>query len=287
MFESLRLLYKGKVRDVWQVGEDHGLIYTTDRISVFDHILPTPIPGRGEILTKITRFWAYNTDWIVPNHIKRARIGLDTALPNHDERPNACKACQVVRLYKPLPIEAIVRGYIFGSLWNAYTSKAPMDVSLPASLRLAEKLPRPVFTPTTKAPIGEHDEPITFETMCEMVGEKNAIAIKAASFELYRFASEYALERGIIIADTKFEFALDEYGQIVLIDEILTPDSSRFWDLNEYEVGKEPPSFDKQIVRDYVKNECVPKGELTPILPDHIVQRTFDRYKEVYNRLTQ
>lgn len=305
MFDSLHLLHRGKVRDVWAVGNDDLIIYTSDRVSVFDSVLPTSIPGRGEILTNMTRFWAYETQHIIPNHISRCQIGLDIALPNHDERPNACKACQVVKRYTPLLVECIVSGYLVGSAWKSYQSTGMIfgnpDVFV-GGTSYAGRLPTPVFWASTKAPSGQHDRPLCFEELEDCVGVDIAKKLRIKSLELFNYASRYCLDRNILLVDTKFEFAVDKRGDLVLIDEILTPDSSRFWDVMEYytsdkwvqpysartgsmDMNLKPPSFDKEIVRDYVRSvwdfESPP-----PNLPDSLVNHTLQRYIQIYQRIT-
>lgn len=285
MFDPLKLMYRGKVRDVWEIGLDHLLIYTTDRVSAFDVILPTPVPRRGEILTKFTRFWCDMTQYIIPNHIFLAQVGLDDALPDKDERPNACKACQIVRRLTPLPIEAIVRGYLFGSAWTEYQETGKVSgVELPAGLVQADRLPEPLFTPSTKAPLGSHDVNITFEQMDEIVGSAVADRVRDVSLRIFSLATRYALDRGVIIADTKFEFGLDPTGQVILMDEVLTPDGTRYWDAESYFPGISPPSFDKQIIRDYLNSLDWDKSEPGPELPAEIVERTQQRYLELAAR---
>ncbi len=286
MFNPLKLVYRGKVRDVWEIGLDHLLIYSTDRVSAFDSVLPTPIPGRGEILTKFTRFWCDMTQYIIPNHILLAQVGLDDALPDISERPNACRACQIVRRLTPLPIEAIVRGYLFGSAWDEYKNTGKVaGVTLPEGMQLAEQLPEPLFTPSTKAPQGSHDVNITFEQMDEILGAKIADKVRESSLKIFYLATNYALERDIIIADTKFEFGLDQSGQVILMDEVLTPDSTRYWDVQQYRLGSSPPSFDKQIIRDYLK-ELVWDGTMpVPSLPDYVVEQVQQRYSDLAIRL--
>jgi phosphoribosylaminoimidazole-succinocarboxamide synthase len=279
-------MYRGKVRDVWEIGIDHLLIYTTDRVSAFDVILPTPIPGRGEILTKFTRFWCDMTQYIVPNHIFLAQIGLDEALPDKDERPNACKACQIVRRLTPLPIEAIVRGYLFGSAWDEYRNTGTISgIKMPDGLVLADRLPEPVFTPSTKAPPGRHDVNITFEMMDEIVGAAVADKVRQVSLAIYAMANTYAEERGLIIADTKLEFGLDQTGQVILMDEVLTPDSSRYWDAATYNPGFSPPSFDKQILRDYLHTLDWDKKAPGPELSQIIVEQMQQKYANLASRL--
>lgn len=286
MLDPLKLMYRGKVRDVWEIGIDHLLIFTSDRVSALDVILPTPIPGRGEILTKFTRFWCDMTQYIVPNHIFLAQISLDEALPDKDERPNACHACQIVRRLTPLPIEAIVRGYLFGSAWDEYRNSGTVSgITMPEGLVLADRLPEPVFTPSTKAPQGSHDVNITFDMMDEIVGSSVADRVREVSLQIYSMASAFAAERGLIIADTKLEFGLDQTGQVILMDEVLTPDSSRYWDASEYYPGFSPPSFDKQIIRDYLYTLDWDRKAPGPTLPPAIVERGQQRYADLAARL--
>ncbi len=282
---SLPLINRGKVRDIYAVGDDHLLIVASDRLSAFDVILPTPIPDKGAVLTAVSNFWFSRTRDIVANHL--AGLSLADVLPDPAERAPLEGRAVVVRRLAPLPIEAIVRGYLAGSGWKDYRrTGAVCGIALPEGLREAEELPEPLFTPSTKAAPGRHDENISFEQAVELIGAETAERVKAASLALYRFARDYARERGIILADTKFEFALDEDGTLVLIDEALTPDSSRFWPADQYAPGASPPSFDKQFVRDYLESVGWDKRPPAPELPPEIVARTAEKYREARRRLT-
>jgi len=283
---SLKLLHSGKVRDMYEIDEQHLLIVTTDRLSAFDVILPTPVPGKGEILNQVSDFWFKKMVDIIPNQM--ANLSLEQAIPDADERERVCSRALVVKRLKPLPIEAIVRGYLIGSGWKEYqTTQSVCGISLPQGLRLADKLPEPIFTPSTKASVGAHDENINFDAMSELIGEDLAKQVRDTSLQLYKKAAEYALERGIIIADTKFEFGLDEQGTLTLIDEVLTPDSSRFWDVETYQPGISPPSFDKQIVRDWLETLDWNKTEPGPVVDAAIMQKTANQYREALLRLTR
>lgn len=282
--KSLPLLHRGKVRDLYGVGDDHILFIATDRLSAFDVILPSPIPGKGALLTTISDFWFEKTQGLIPNHLSDRR--LEEVLPDPDERAQAEGRCMLVRKLKPVPVEAIVRGYIIGSGWKDYQNTGSIcGIELPEGLQLADKLPEPIYTPSSKAAPGEHDENISFEDTVALVGEKVATEVREITMALYKQASEYARARGIIIADTKFEFGLDKNDNLVLMDEALTPDSSRFWPADEWEPGKNPPSYDKQIVRDYLETLDWDKKAPGPVLPDEILERTQARYREVIERL--
>lgn len=284
MINSLPLVNRGKVREIYAVDEAHLLIVTTDRISAFDVILPTPIVGKGEILTQISNFWFRKTAAIMPGQL--AGLRLEDVLTDPAERARVARRCIIVKKLEPLPIEAIVRGYLIGSGWKDYqNSGAICGIPLPDGLRLADKLPQPLYTPSTKAAVGDHDENIDFDTTVELVGRKIAGEVRDASLAIYRMAAEYALERGIIIADTKFEFGLDPQGKLHLIDEVLTPDSSRFWPAETWRPGISPPSFDKQFVRDYLETLDWDKTAPGPELPDEIVQQTANKYREAFQRL--
>ena len=282
--ESLPLLMRGKVRDIYEVDDDHILIVTTDRISVFDVILPTPIPGKGKILSRMSMFWMERLAGIIDNHL--AAVGLNDVIASESDRKQTLGRSVVVRRFDPLPIEAIVRGYLAGSGWSDYRKTGTLQGQvLPAGLRLADKLPAAVFAPSTKAAPGDHDENISFARMCELTGPDVASRVRDVSLRLYHEAAEFALGRGIIIADTKFEFGLDPAGKLVLIDEALTPDSSRFWPVGEYVPGTNPPSFDKQFVRDYVREIGWKESSPPPELPPAIVEKTADKYREAMARL--
>ncbi len=282
---SLELLNRGKVRDIYAVDADHLLIVTSDRLSAFDVVLPTPIPGKGAVLTALSNFWFARTRHLVANHL--ADVPLEDVLPDAAERAPLEGRSVVVRRLEPLPIEAIVRGYIAGSGWKDYLrSGAVCGIRLPAGLSQADKLPEPLFTPSTKAEAGGHDENIGFERAVDLLGIDVAERVKAASLAVYGLARDYAGTRGIIVADTKFEFALDESGELVLIDEAVTPDSSRFWPADSYAPGSSPPSFDKQFVRDYLESIGWDKRPPAPELPPDIVARTAAKYREAELRLT-
>ncbi|MEZ5476686.1 MAG: phosphoribosylaminoimidazolesuccinocarboxamide synthase [Thiolinea sp.] len=283
---SLELLARGKVRDIYAVDEQHLLIIATDRLSAFDVILPNPIPGKGEVLTQLALFWFDYLGDIVPNHLSGrtlAELPLTVA-----EQQSLEKRSMLVKRLKPLPVEAIVRGYLIGSGWKDYqNSGAVCGIPLPSGLPLAGKLPELLFTPSTKAEVGDHDINISFSAMQQKLGSELAEQVRDTSLALYQRAADHARQRGIIIADTKFEFGLDEDGQLVLIDEILTPDSSRFWPADQYQEGINPPSFDKQIVRDYLETLDWNKTSPGPVLPADILQRTMSRYQEVAQRLIE
>ena len=290
LFESetrgLPLLRRGKVRDVYRPSAEHLLIVACDRISAFDHILPTPIPDKGKILTQISNFWFGKTEHIVPNHIVDPDPGAEW-YPDLDWYYEALKGRTVlVRATQPLVIEAIVRGYLSGSGLKEYQKHGSVcAIPLPAGLRESEKLPEAIFTPSTKAASG-HDENIPFETAVELVGRDVAERVRELSLSIYRFAAEYASERGVIIADTKFEFGLLDSGELILIDEILTPDSSRFWPADDYEPGRAQASFDKQFVRDYLEAIKWNKEPPAPELPADVVEKTREKYWEAVKRLT-
>jgi len=282
--KSLPLLNRGKVRDIYNVDEDHILIVTTDRLSSFDVILPDPIPGKGAILTAVSNFWFDKTQHIIANHLTDKT--LDEVLPDASERKPIEGRGIVVRKLKPLPVEAIVRGYLIGSGWNDYQKTgAVCERALPEGLQQAQQLPQAIFTPSTKADVGGHDENISFEKTVDLLGKDLAEQVRDISIKLYQEAAAYALERGIIIADTKFEFGTDTDGKLVLIDEVLTPDSSRFWPTDSYQVGISPPSFDKQYVRDYLETLDWDKTDPGPSLPEEVIQRTGEKYREAMNLL--
>lgn len=282
---SLPLLARGKVRDIYAVDGQHLLLVTTDRLSAFDVVLPDPIPGKGVVLTQVALFWFRLLQDVVPNHLSGK--SLDELPLTAAERAMLQGRSMVVRRLQPLPVEAIVRGYLIGSGWKDYQrSGSVCGIPLPAGLRMAERLPEPLFTPSTKAAVGDHDENITFAAMQDKLGAALAAQVRAVSLELYRRAADYALQRGIIIADTKFEFGLDEAGNLVLIDEVLTPDSSRFWPADQYQVGSSPPSFDKQFVRDYLETLAWDKTPPGPHLPEAIRAKTAAKYQEVMRLLT-
>jgi len=282
--KSLPLLNRGKVRDIYDVDEDHMLIVTTDRLSAFDVILPDPIPGKGAILTSVSNFWFDRTRHIIANHLTDKT--LEDVLPDAAERNPVEGRGIVVRKLNPLPVEAIIRGYLIGSGWNDYEKTgAVCGISLPEGLQQAQQLPEAIFTPSTKADVGGHDENISFEKTVNLLGQDLAEQVRDVSIKLYQEAAAYALERGIIIADTKFEFGTDDNGALVLIDEALTPDSSRFWPADSYQAGISPPSFDKQYVRDYLETLDWDKTDPGPRLPEDVIRRTGEKYREAMNLL--
>jgi len=282
--KSLPLLHKGKVRDIYDLGADKMLIITTDRLSAFDVILPTPIDGKGAVLTQIANFWFDKLQHIIPNHL--TGIDPDTVVSDPAEKAQLGARAIVTRKLKPLPIEAIVRGYLVGSGWKEYQKTGTVcGIALPAGLQEASKLPEPIFTPSTKAAVGAHDENISFEQAAQLMGREVAEKVRDAAIRVYKEAAEYALTRGIIIADTKFEFGLDDAGTLYLIDEVLTPDSSRFWPADQYQVGKNPPSYDKQYVRDWLEASGWNKQAPGPELPADVAARTGEKYREAYRLL--
>jgi phosphoribosylaminoimidazole-succinocarboxamide synthase len=273
------------VRDIYAIGDDHLLIVTTDRLSAFDVVLPDPIPGKGAVLTAVSGFWFERTRDLVPNHL--AAMPLEAAVPDAGERAEIEGRAIVVRKLEALPVEAIVRGYLIGSGWKDYRKTGRVcGIPLPPGLRLADRLPEPLFTPSTKAASGAHDENIDFERAQNLLGSRLAEKVREASLAIYRRCAAYALARGIIIADTKFEFGTDRDGRLVLIDEVLTPDSSRFWPADSYTPGTSPVSFDKQYVRDYLETLDWDKRPPGPKLPYEIIARTAEKYREAQRRLT-
>ncbi|CAN5369865.1 phosphoribosylaminoimidazolesuccinocarboxamide synthase [soil metagenome] len=282
---SLPLLARGKVRENYAIGEDRLLMVASDRLSAFDVIMAEPIPDKGRVLTQMALFWFHLLADVIPNHLtgEAAESFVTT-----DEVDQVRGRSMVVKRLRPLPVEAVVRGYLAGSGWKEYqATQSVCGIALPAGLEQAGKLQAPIFTPATKAELGDHDENIDFDRMVTMIGEPLALAVREASIALYTRASEYAARRGIIIADTKFEFGLDENGQLVLMDEILTADSSRFWPADEYRTGISPPSFDKQFVRDYLETLTDwPKRAPAPPLPAEVVATTAEKYREAMRRLT-
>ena len=288
LFESnldLKLVNRGKVRDIYEVDAAHLLIITTDRLSAFDVIMPQPIPGKGEVLTRVARFWFERTRHLLPNHL--ADIPLESIVTDPAQRAALGDRAMVVRKLKPLPVESIVRGYLIGSGWKDYQQTGQVcGIELPAGLRQADKLPQAIFTPSTKAELGDHDENIDYDRTVQLLGEKIASQVRDFSLQIYKEAADYALGRGIIIADTKFEFGLDEAGRLHLIDEVLTPDSSRFWPADQYRPGISPPSFDKQFVRDYLETLDWNKTPPGPALPQSIIDKTAEKYLEAERRLT-
>ena len=284
--KGLALIHRGKVRDIYAVDDARMLIVASDRLSAFDVVLPQPIPGKGEVLTRVSSFWFARTAELVPNHL----TGIDVAAVVTDpaERRQLGDRAVVVRRLQPLPVEAIVRGYLIGSGWKDYQrSGAVCDIALPAGLRQADRLPEAIYTPSTKAAIGDHDQNVSFEHSADLIGAELAAQVRDTSLAIYRNAAAYALTRGIIIADTKFEFGLDDAGRLHLIDEVLTPDSSRFWPADQYRPGNSPPSFDKQFVRDYLETLDWDKTPPGPALPQEIIDKTAAKYAEAEARLTR
>ena len=281
--KSLPFLHRGKVRDLYAVGDDKLLVVQSDRLSAFDVILPTPIPGKGRVLTELSLFWFDKLGHVVPNHL----TGIDPAsVVAPEERDQIAGRAMVVSKLKPLLVEAVVRGYIIGSGWKDYQDTgAVCGIALPKGLQQAQKLPEPLFTPASKAPAGEHDENITYADVEKLVGHDMAAQVRDVSIRLYREAAEYAAQRGIIIADTKFEFGVDRDGKLVLIDEALTPDSSRFWPATEYRTGISPPSFDKQFVRDWLETQPWNKKAPAPALPPDVLAQTAAKYREALRLL--
>lgn len=277
---SLPLIHRGKVRDIYGVGDKHLLIVTSDRLSAFDVVLPRPIPGKGEVLTSLTDFWMRRFSRLVPNQ-QAPEMRLEQWLPE-PERKNLLGRASIVRKLKAIPVECVARGYLIGSGWKDYQKTGSVcGIVLPAGLRLADRLPEPIFTPADKAPMGQHDENISFADVSNRLGRPLAERLRELTLRIYHEAAEYAAARGIIVADTKLEFGLDEEGQVHLIDEVLTPDSSRFWPAETWQPGASPPSFDKQIVRDWLEAQPWDKKPPGPWLPDDIAQRTSERYEEV------
>jgi phosphoribosylaminoimidazole-succinocarboxamide synthase len=281
---SLKFLHRGKVRDLYAVGTDRLLVIQTDRLSAFDVIMADPIPEKGCVLTEMSFFWFKKLGHVIPNHLTGV---APESVVAPDERGQVAGRAMVVRKLKPLMIEAVVRGYIIGSGWKDYQKTGMVcGIKLPTGLREAQQLPEVVFTPATKAPAGSHDENISFTEAEKIVGVEMARKVRAVSIQLYTEAAEYARAKGIIIADTKFEFGLDDKGGLVLIDEILTPDSSRFWPVSEYRTGTSPPSFDKQIVRDWLETRPWNKKAPAPKLPSEVLKKTSEKYQEVLRLLT-
>ena len=282
--KSLKFLHRGKVRDIYAVGDDKLLVIQSDRLSAFDVILPDPIPGKGEVLTAMSNYWFKRLGHVIPNHL--TGIAPDTVVAA-DERAQVAGRAMVVRKFTPLMIEAVVRGYIIGSGWKDYQKTGMVcGIKLPAGLKEAQKLPEVIFTPATKAPAGQHDENISYEEAAKIVGTDLAAQVKKISIQLYSEAADYARSKGIIIADTKFEFGVDASGKLFLIDEILTPDSSRFWPAAEYRTGISPPSFDKQIVRNWLETQPWDKKHPAPRLPAEVLANTSAKYREVLRLLT-
>ncbi len=284
--KNLELIAQGKVRDIYALDNGYMLIVTTDRLSAFDVVMPQPIPDKGKVLLQVSNFWFDKLSHVIPNHL--TDIDIDELSVTDEEAKWLEGRAIVVRRLKPLPIEAIVRGYLIGSGWKDYQKTgAVCGITLPDGLKQASKLPEPIFTPSSKAEVGDHDENIAFSVMEQRIGAELAAKIRDTSIQLYTEAAAYALERGIIIADTKFEFGLDEDDNLILIDEILTPDSSRFWPADEYQEGTSPPSFDKQFVRDYLETLDWDKTPPGPVIPAEVLEKTADKYREVARRLTE
>jgi phosphoribosylaminoimidazole-succinocarboxamide synthase len=283
--KSLKLRHRGKVRDIYDIDDRHMLIVTTDRLSAFDVVLGDPIPGKGAMLTAMSNFWFARTRQLIANQV--ADLSLEQVIKDPTERAQVEKQAVVVKKLKALPIEAIVRGYLVGSGWKEYQKSGTVcGIKLPNGLKEAEKLPEPIFTPSTKAAVGQHDENISFEKAAELLGRDLAERVKQATIAIYKDCAAYALTKGIIIADTKFEFGLDEQGALTLIDEVLTPDSSRFWPANQYRPGANPPSFDKQYVRDWLEASGWNKQAPAPKLPPEVIAKTAQKYQEALTRLT-
>ncbi len=289
LFEShlrgLKKIHQGKVRDIYDVDAEHLLIVTTDRLSAFDVVLPDPIPFKGEVLTQISLFWFAKTQSIVANHLSALKV--EDVVDHREERAQLAGRAMVVKKLTPLPIEAVVRGYLIGSGFKDYQLHGSVcGIALPGGLRMADQLPEPLFTPASKAPAGSHDENIDFDAMVKLVGRDYADGVRRIALAIYRFAAEHARARQIIIADTKFEFGVDNTGRLMLIDEALTPDSSRFWPMASYKPGISPPSFDKQFVRDYLESLHWNKKPPAPHLPPDVLRRTSDNYREALRLLT-
>ena len=281
--QSLQLFHQGKVRDTYVVDDQHFLMVTSDRISAFDVIMNEAVDSKGKILSRISNFWFHKTESIIKNHL--TDIPPESVVKDH-EIPLIKDRSVVVKRLQPLPVEAIVRGYLIGSGWKDYQSSGSVSgITLPKNLQQAEKLAEPIFTPSTKAAVGDHDENISFDQMANVIGEDRAKNIKDKSIEIYNFARDYALDRGIIIADTKFEFGLDDQGDLILMDEILTPDSSRFWDADLYKIGMSPQSFDKQFLRDWLESIDWNKQPPPPPLPSDVIEMTKQKYQHVQHLL--
>jgi len=282
---GLRRIHQGKVRDIYDVDAEHLLIVATDRLSAFDVVLPDPIPFKGEVLTRISQFWFEKTSHMAPNHLTGLRI--EDVISDGAARAQLAGRAMVVQKLSPLPVEAVARGYLIGSGFRDYQRDgAVCGIELPPGLRMAERLPTPVFTPAYKAPAGQHDQNIDFDAVVKLVGRDFANRIKRITLEIYQYAAEHARRRDIIIADTKFEFGVDRAGRLTLMDEALTPDSSRFWPVASYKPGISPPSFDKQFVRDYLESLHWDKKPPAPHLPQDILSRTSENYREALRLLT-
>ena len=283
--KSLEFLHSGKVRDIYAVGKDKLLVIQSDRLSAFDVVLEDPIPGKGRVLTALSDFWFRKLGHLAANHT--TSIDPESVVSGDAERSQVRGRAMVVKKFKPLSVEAIVRGYIIGSGWKDYQKTGTLcGISLPAGLKEAEKLPQTIFTPSTKAPMGHHDENISFAQAEQRIGHDAARQVRDMAIAIYAKAAEYAITRGIIIADTKFEFGTDAAGKVYLIDEILTPDSSRFWPIEQYQVGMSPPSFDKQFVRDWLERQPWNKKAPAPRLPAEVIAKTAEKYREAQRLLT-
>jgi phosphoribosylaminoimidazole-succinocarboxamide synthase len=286
MITSLPLIHQGKVRDSFAIDDDLMLIVASDRLSAFDVVLPDPIPGKGEILTRLSNFWFERTRHIIDNHLTDIRVA--DVIKSPAERYALRDRAVVVKRLKPLPVEAVARGFLIGSGWKDYQATGKVcGMELPPGLKLADKLPRVIFTPSSKAPAGEHDQNITYEDMENLVGKELALKVKDATIDLFRFGVGHGLQRGIIIADTKFEFGLDKKGKLLVMDEMLTPDSSRFWPVEQYDPGTSPPSYDKQFIRDYLESIHWDKKPPAPHLPDDVIAKTIVNYEKAYRKLSQ
>ena len=284
---NLELVAKGKVRDIYAVDSDHLLIVTTDRMSAFDVVLPNPIPGKGEVLTQLSEFWFEKTQSIVSNHMTDD-LELVDLLDSPDQLDYFSKRSMIVKRLNPLPIEAVVRGYLIGSGWKDYQATGSVcGIELEEGLQMAQKLPEPIYTPATKAEVGEHDENISYEKTVDLIGEELANRVRQIAIDIYNFGVNHAREKGIIIADTKFEFGLDSDGELYLIDEVLTPDSSRFWAIENYELGSSPPSFDKQYLRDYLETLDWDKTAPGPELPQEVIDNTASKYKNAFRQIAE
>jgi len=281
---GLDLIHRGKVRDVYALSAQELLIVATDRLSAFDVVLPDPIPGKGEMLCQISNFWFAQTAHLVPNHLTGKDIA--TVLPPGTDLATYARRSVITRRLRPVPVEAIARGYLIGSGWKDYQASGTLcGITLPAGLRQAEQLPQPIFTPSTKAAVGDHDENISFDTLVARIGADLAEQVRDATLRIYRWAAAYAAQRGILIADTKFEFGTDEDGKLYIMDEMLTPDSSRFWPADEYRVGISPPSYNKQFVRDYLETLDWNKTAPGPHVPPPVIAATAAKYAEALKRL--
>ena len=285
--KNLELVAKGKVRDIYAVDSDHLLIVTTDRMSAFDVVLPNPIPGKGEVLTQLSEFWFEKTQSIVSNHMTDD-LELVDLLDSPDQLDYFSKRSMIVKRLNPLPIEAVVRGYLIGSGWKDYQATGSVcGIQLEEGLQMAQKLPEPIYTPATKAEVGEHDENISYEKTVDLIGEELANRVRQIAIDIYNFGVNHAREKGIIIADTKFEFGLDGDGELYLIDEVLTPDSSRFWAIENYELGSSPPSFDKQYLRDYLETLDWDKTAPGPALRQEVIDNTASKYKNAFRQIAE